>query len=174
MNTGFNLRSRAARLRCCDPRASVSTGVACGDYSRRLSARALFVLLNTPKGDNRDAAGRRSTGPSHGISTFSGGGVGKAFLAAGASPKRRLPSKTAALGGRCGEPAADRGGLMNTAAGGVVGAELTGCGSASLNGWPGNQGTARPQQCREKCRCNSWAADSRERPAPIKPSGGEG
>lgn len=46
---------------------------------------------------------------------------------------------------------------------------------ASLNGWPGNQGTRQPVACpREraarwvKYRENSGADDSRERPAPIR------
>jgi hypothetical protein len=41
--------------------------------------------------------------------------------------------------------------------------ELTGCGGASLNWWPGNRGTAWLQQCHEKYRCNSWADDTPER-----------
>ena len=47
--------------------------------------------------------------------------------------------------------------------------ELTGGGSASLNGWPGNRGTA-PQGVQE-CRENSGAADGGERPAPLSTTG---
>lgn len=48
--------------------------------------------------------------------------------------------------------------------------ELMGGGSASLNGWPGNQGTA-PAEGVQECRWNSGAADSGERPASLSAEG---